>query len=73
MNFHISKICVSLSQMQMNCITLRKLKKSFMFVNSIYFLSPHIFLFIAILNQKGMQRGLNNWANSKSVSEATRP
>lgn len=55
MNFHISKICISLNQMQMNCITLDKLKESFMSVNSIDFLLLHIFLFIAILNQEGTQ------------------
>lgn len=57
MNFHISKICISLNQMQMNSVTLDKLDESFMSVNSIYFLLLHIFLFIAILNQEGTQTG----------------
>lgn len=50
MNFHLSKICISLNQMQMNIVTLDKLEESFISVNSIYFLLLHIFLFIAILN-----------------------
>lgn len=66
MNFHISKICISLNQMQMNCVTLDKLEESFMSVNSIYFLLLHIFLFIAILNQEGTQPLSNQ-------SQATRP
>lgn len=59
--------------MQMNCITLGKVRGSVTPVNSISFLLLHIVLAIAILNQEGMQRALNNWANSKPISEATRP